>query len=195
MSEAILRSIEQLGARMDASVAQLSTRMDASIAQLSARIDSVCARVDDLSARVDALGARVDNLGVRLDDLGAHVAARFSALEARLANLEGRLATIENRLTTVENVVADLDGRIKLWPDVHYLAGAARAQMGYTRDIRADVVDIRIKMDGIYQAMATDPEVQNLRDEIVRFRDRSIDFDVRIGAIESHLGMASNQLP
>ena len=43
-------------------------------------------------------------------------------------------------------------------------------------------------MDEIYQAMATDPEVRNLRDDVSRFRNQSIENEVRLGVIESHIG-------
>ena len=89
--------------------------------------------------------------------------------------LETRLSGLEKRMSTIEDVVADLDGRIKAWPDMHYLGAAAKAQIAQTRDMKADIAGIKVRMDEIYQAMATDPEVRNLREDVSRFRDQSLE--------------------
>ncbi|MFZ0207631.1 MAG: hypothetical protein WAL59_16285 [Roseiarcus sp.] len=94
-------------------------------------------------------------------------------------------------MSTIEDVVADLDGRIKAWPDMHYLGAAAKAQIAQTRDMKADIAGIKVRMDEIYQAMATDPEVRNLREDVSRFRDQSLENEVRLGVIESHVGIKS----
>jgi hypothetical protein len=39
--------------------------------------------------------------------------------------------------------------------------------------------------------MATDPEVRNLREDVSRFRDQSLENEVRLGVIESHVGIKS----
>ncbi|MGO9768953.1 MAG: hypothetical protein ACLPSW_05240 [Roseiarcus sp.] len=109
------------------------------------------------------------------------LAARFERVEGRMANIEG--------------VVADLDGRIKSWPDMHYLGAAMKAQLAQTREMKTDVADIKVRMDEIYQAMATDPEIRNLRDEVSRFREQSLENEVRLGAIEGHLGIKNNVEP
>jgi DNA-binding transcriptional regulator YbjK len=109
------------------------------------------------------------------------LAARFERVEGRMANIEG--------------VVADLDGRIKSWPDMHYIGAAMKAQLAQTREMKTDVADIKVRMDEIYQAMATDPEIKNLRDEVSRFREQSLENEVRLGAIEGHLGIKNNVEP
>jgi hypothetical protein len=98
-------------------------------------------------------------------------------------------------MSNIETVVADLDGRIKSWPDMHYLGAAVKAQLVQTRDMKADVADIKVRMDEIYQGMATDPEIRNLRDEVSRFREQSLENEVRLGAIEGHLGIKNNVEP
>ena len=89
--------------------------------------------------------------------------------------LDNRLSGLEKRMSTIEDVVADLDGRIKAWPDMHYLGAAAKAQIAHTRDMKADIAGIKVRMDEIYQAMATDPEVRSLREDVSRFRDQSLE--------------------
>ena len=92
--------------------------------------------------------------------------------------LDTRLSGLEKRMSTIEDVVADLDGRIKAWPDMHYLGAAAKAQIAQTRDMKADIAGIKVRMDEIYQAMATDPEVRNLREDLSRSRDQSLENEV-----------------
>jgi hypothetical protein len=55
-----------------------------------------------------------------LDEI-KRLAARFDRVEGRLSNLDGRMSTLDSRMGTIESVVADLDGRIKSWPDMHDL--------------------------------------------------------------------------
>jgi hypothetical protein len=73
-------------------------------------------------------------------------------------------------LSTIEGVVAEVDARLKSWPDMQYLAAAAKPQMAHTRELKADVADIKVRMGEIYQAMATDPEIRNLREDVSHFR-------------------------
>jgi hypothetical protein len=87
-----------------------------------------------------------------------------------------------------------MDGRLKSWPDMHYLTAAAKAQMVHTRELKSDVADIKVRMGEIYQAMATDPEIRSLREEVGRFRDQSVALDVRVGTIEGH-GLDSTLTP
>ncbi|MGA2126468.1 MAG: hypothetical protein ABSG76_09980 [Xanthobacteraceae bacterium] len=140
------------------------------------------ARLDEGIARLDARLTQVDG---RLSAMET----RLSSVETRLSSVETHLSMLENRQSTIEAVVAELDHRIKTWPDMHFLAAATKAQIGHTRDIKADVSDIKSRMAEIFQTMATDPEIRSLREEVSRFRDQSVEFDVRIGTIESHLGL------
>ena len=117
------------------------------------------------------------------------LATRFERVETRVADFDSRLAAFEPRIGKLESVLADLDGRIKAWPDMHYLAAAAKAQLGHIREIKSEVADSRIRLDEIYQSMATDPEIRSLRDEVTRFREQSLDVDVRLGALEGRVGV------
>jgi NADP-dependent 3-hydroxy acid dehydrogenase YdfG len=121
--------------------------------------------------------------------------ARLERMEGRMSGMEGRLSSMENRMSTIEFVVADMDGRLKSWPDMHFLTAAAKAQMAHTRELKSDVADIKVRMVEIYQAMATDPEIRSLREEVGRFRDQSVALDVRVGTIEGHLGVDSSLTP
>jgi hypothetical protein len=44
--------------------------------------------------------------------------------------------------------------------------------MAHTRELKSDVADIKVRMGEIYQAMATDPEIRSLREEVGRFRSK-----------------------
>ncbi len=109
--------------------------------------------------------------------------------------LAARFARVEGRRSNIESVVADLDGRIKSWPDMHDLGAAVKAQLAQTREMKTDVADIKVRLDEIYQAMATDPEIRNLRDAVSRFREQSLENEVRLGAIEGHIGIKNNVEP
>jgi hypothetical protein len=64
-----------------------------------------------------------------------------------------------------------------------------------TRELKADLADARVRIDEIYQAMATDPEIKSLREEVARFRDRSLEADVRPDTIEGHVGIKATVEP
>ena len=70
-----------------------------------------------------------------------------------------------------------------------------KAQLSQTRDMKAHIADIKVRMDEIYQGMATDPEIRNLRDEVSRFREQSLENEVRLGTIEGHIGIKNNVEP
>jgi hypothetical protein len=86
-------------------------------------------------------------------------------------------------------VVAALDGRIQTWPDMHFLAAAAKAQLENTREIKTDLADARIRIGEIFQVMPTAPEIRSLREDLARFREQSLETQVRLGAIEGRLGI------
>ena len=123
------------------------------------------------------------------------VDARLERMEGRMSNLEGRMATLEGRMSTIELVVAEVDVRLKSWPDMHYLAAAARAQIAHSQQMKSDVSDIKIRMNEIYQAMATDPEIRNLREEVGRFRDQSVALEVCVTTLEGHAGLDTTLTP
>src|SRR4249919_1941314 len=90
--------------------------------------------------------------------------ARLERMESRI---EDRLSGMQIRMSGIELVVADIDVRLKSWPDMHYLTAAAKAQMVHTREIKS-TLPIKVRMGEIYQAMATDPEIRGLREEVGR---------------------------
>jgi chromosome segregation ATPase len=126
---------------------------------------------------IERLNTRFDSTDDRLSVLESRLSAldgRMGSMESRLASVDGRMSSIEGRMSTIETVVADLNFQIKTWPDMHFLAAAAKQQMEYSREMKADVADIKARMAEIYQSMATDAEINSLRDEVARFRDQSV---------------------
>src|SRR5437016_103317 len=82
----------------------------------------------------------IERLNARLE----RMEIRMSGMETRMSGIEGRLSSMEGRMSTIELVVADMDGRLKSWPDMHYLTAAAKAQMTHTRELKSDVADIKV---------------------------------------------------
>jgi predicted nucleic acid-binding Zn-ribbon protein len=137
------------------------------------------------SALAQAIFDEIQSLSARFERVEAQVAS----VDARTAHLEIRMTTLEARMANIETVVAELDVRIKTWPDMHFLASAAKMQLKHTREIQSDLSDARIRISEIFQAMATDPEIKSLRDDVTRFRERSQSLEVRLGALEGRLGI------
>jgi hypothetical protein len=112
-----------------------------------------------------------------------------------IKRLSTKFERIDGPMSQVESVVAELDSRIRGWPDMHYLVAAAKAQLTQTREIKTDIADTKVKIDEIYQAMATDPEIKSLREEVARFPDQSLETEVRLGTIEGHVGIKNSVEP
>ncbi len=154
--------------------------------------DSVIAQA--ILEEVRRLATRFERMEGRMSALEA----RMSALEGRVSGVEGRMSTFESRMsgldarmTNIEDVVAALNLEKRTWPDMHFVGAAAKSQTSHSREIRAEVSDIRVRVEERYQAMATDPEIKSLRQEVSRFRDQSLTTDVLLGAIEGRLGIKS----
>lgn len=152
------------------------------IKHIGARLES---RMSELETRMSGLETRMSGLETQMSGLEN----RMSGLETRMSGLESRMSGLTSRMSTIENVVADLNFQIKSWPDMHFLAAAAKTQLAYSRETKATVSDIKVRLGEIYQAMATDPEVRSLRDDVASFRDQSADIEVRVGTIEGHIGI------
>lgn len=135
------------------------------------------------------IGARLETRMSGLETGMSGLETRMSGLDTRMSGLESGMSGLTRRMSTIENVVADLNHEIKSWPDMHFLAAAAKTQLAYSRETKATVADIKVRLSEIYQAMATDPEVRSLRDDVASFRDQSVDIEVRVGAIEGRLGI------
>jgi chromosome segregation ATPase len=144
------------------------------------------------NALAQAILDEIRGLATRFEQVDGRLSTiegRLSTIEGRLSSLDGRLSTLENRMSNIEDVAADLDGRIKTWPDMHFLAAATKAQLTHSRELKADVADMKTRFAEVYQAMATDPEIKTLRDEVSRFRDQSLETEVRLARIEGHIGI------
>jgi phage gp16-like protein len=114
----------------------------------------------------------------------------IKGLASRFERVEGRMSGLERRMAALESVVADVDSRVKGWPDMHYLSAAAKMQLTRTQEVKNDLAEARVRIDEIFQAMATNIEIKNLREDVARFRDQSLETEVRLGTIE---GVPRNQ--
>ena len=180
LAQDILDEIKRLATRFE--------RVEGRLSALEGGMSALDGRMSTLDGRMSALEGGMSTLDSRFED-------RMSALDGRISTVDIHMSALERRMTNIETVVAELDVRIKTWPDMHFLAAAAKAQLIHSREIKADVVDIRIRVGEIYQAMATDPEIKSLREEVSGFRDRSLETEIRIGTIEGHIGIKSSFEP
>jgi chromosome segregation ATPase len=168
------------------------------VQRLGGRFGRMEVRLESMDARLGAIDTRLGTVETRLSSMETNlgsVETRLGSMDSRLVLTNARLGSLESRSTAVEEAAAGLAVEIKSWPDVHYLAAAAKAQLVYSRDIKTDVANLEVRMDEIYRSMATSSEIQGLRDEVSKFRDQSIDIDVRIGTVEGRLGIESRTRP
>ena len=177
ISQAILDEIQRLATRFERVEARLES-IDSRVANLEGRIGSLDSRIEGLDSRIEGLDNRIEGLDNRVANL-----------DNRTGRLESRMVGLEARMTNIETVVAALDGRIQAWPDMHFLAAAAKAQLENTREIKTDLADARIRIGEIFQAMPTAPEIRSLREDVTRFRELNLETQVRLGAIEGRLGI------
>jgi len=161
--------------------------MDAHLGAIGTRLGSVETHLGSVETQLGSVETRLGSMETRLGS----VETRLGSVDTRLVLTNARLGSLESRSTAVEEAVAGLSIEIKTWPDMHYLASAAKAQLAHSRDFKADVSDLKVKVEEIFRSMATSPEIQGLRDEVSRFRDQSVDIDVRVGAVEGRLGIES----
>ena len=130
-----------------------------------------------------------------MSDIGLRILEAIQGLHTRVEEIESRLgariAKIEATTSSTLQHVADLDNRVSAFPDMHYLAAAAKTNLGRTRQTLEEIADLKIKMDEIYGAMATNSEIQGLRADVTRFREESLDREVRLATVEGHLGLSS----
>ena len=184
ISQAILDEIQRLATRFERVEARLES-IDSRVANLEGRIGSLDSRIEGLDSRIEGLDNRIEGLDNHIEGLDNRVAN----LDNRTGRLESRMVGLEARMTNIETVVAALDGRIQSWPDMHFLAAAAKAQLENTREIKTDLADARIRIGEIFQAMPTAPEIRSLREDVTRFRELNLETQVRLGAIEARLGI------
>ena len=151
-----------------------------------------------LNARFDRVETRLSSIETGLSSVETNMSSfetRLASFEKRLSSFEIRMSTFEARITKIEEVVADMDLRMKTWPDLHFLASAANTQIARTREMKADINEIKVRLKEIYQSMATDPEINTLREDVSRFRKQSVDLEVRVGTLKGHLGLDTTLTP
>ena len=162
---------------------------------IQARLEHVETRLEHVEARLEHVETRLERVETRLE----RVEGRLDGMEARVGHLdtrvEHRFASAENRLEALEGVVADLDIRLKTWPDMHLLAATAKRQIGHMQQMQDELADIKTRMAGIYQAMVTGPQNTPPREDVSGFRNQSVSLEVRVAAIESHLGLDQSTVP
>jgi hypothetical protein len=74
-------------------------------------------------------------------------------------------------------------------PDLHFLGVAVRQLLSDARVARENERYIKARLDAIYMAMATSPEIKRLRDDVTKSLNHEDDLDIRVTTIESHLGL------
>lgn len=127
-----------------------------------------------------------------MSETEAKILAAIEGVAGRLEKMDARLSKVEATSASTLEQVSDLTSRMAALPDMHYLAAAAKAQLVRLREVMENVAQIKVRMDEIYGAMATDSEIQNLRNEVTRFRDDSVDIEVRLGTLEGHAGLKTS---
>lgn len=64
-----------------------------------------------------------------MPDIGAALLDAVGKIDARLDRMEDRLVKLEATSASTLDRVSDLIGRVAAFPDMHYLAAAAKAQL------------------------------------------------------------------
>jgi hypothetical protein len=113
--------------------------------------------------------------------------AILEILHAIQADLREKGIVLTALRTDLAAFTVEIDG----WPDLHFLKAAALAQFRDAGEAREQRRYIEIRLDEIYSAMATGPEITGLRSDVSTSIDRQRELDVRISAIESHLGISA----
>ena len=106
---------------------------------------------------LESIDSRLGSVETHLSSMATHLGSVdtwLGSVDARLASTNARLGLLESRSTAVEEAVAGLSVEIKSWPDMHYLAAAAKAQLVHSRDIKGDVADLKVKMHEILRSLA-----------------------------------------
>ena len=178
-SQDILQEIQRLGGRFD--------RMEVRLESMDTRLGAIDIRFASMETHLGAVETRLSSMEIHLGSMDT----RLGSMDSRLLSTNARLGSLESRSTSVEEAVAGLSIEIKTWPDMHYLASAAKAQLAHSRDFKADVSDLMVKVEEIFRSMATSPEIQGHREEASKFRNQSVDIDVRLGTVEGRLGIES----
>lgn len=147
-------------------------------------IERLNQRFDGVDARLDRLEARFEKLELRVEKLEASV----ERLDGRVGKFETSVEQLKERMSKVEETGADINARLKSWPDLHFLA-AAKIQIAFAQEMKDHIFVSKTRMDEIYRCMATDPEIGALREDVSQFRKQSIEMELRLSTVEGHLGL------
>jgi hypothetical protein len=104
-------------------------------------------------------------------------------LEQLRAALRVELADMQTDIRALRADVAAFEGKIRAWPDLHFLQAAVQQQLGEAREARDHRRDVAIKLNEIYGSMATSSEIGKLRDEVAESIDHEKALDLRVAAI------------
>jgi chromosome segregation ATPase len=99
--------------------------------------------LQEIQRRLESMDTHLGAIDTRLGS----VETRLGSMDTRLVLTNARLRSLDSRSTAVEEAVAGLSIEIKTWPDMHYLASAAKAQLAHSRDFKADVSDLKVKIE------------------------------------------------
>ena len=127
----------------------------------------------NLETRLDRMDERLDRMGERLD-----------RMDARLGRIENRLDHAEVRLDALEKSVAHLRAEIEHLPDFSLMMARSAITLERLNGVRDDMRETKIRLDEVFQSMATAPEITSLREEVRQFRAAEIDREIRIRALE-----------
>src|SRR4051794_33630542 len=88
---------------------------------------------------IERINDRLDRMDDRLDRMELRIDSRMSAVESRMSALDSRMSKIED-------AVADIDVTIKTWPDMHYLASAAKSQITHLLTVKGDMAELKTRL-------------------------------------------------
>ena len=75
-----------------------------------------------------------------MSDIGPAILEAIEGLKGTVQSLDSRMAALE--------------GKINVWPDIHFLQAAAQQQISEAREARDHRRDVEIKLDEIYGSSA-----------------------------------------
>jgi hypothetical protein len=139
------------------------------------RTDLAAVKADVESVKADVASVKSDQATQRVDTDAA------------------RLELVENgvMLVGLRSDVEAITDAIGNWPDLHFLHAAALQQFRDAGEAREQRRYMEIRLDEVYNAMVTGPEITGLRSDVSTSIDRERELDLRISTVESHLGIGN----
>jgi chromosome segregation ATPase len=119
------------------------------------------------------------------------IQADLAAVKSDQTALRTDMSAVKSDLATVKSDQTALRSEIRSWPDLHFLQALALQQFREAGEARERQRYMEIRLNEIYSAMATGPEITGLRSEVTTSIDRQRELDLRISTIESHLGIGN----